>query len=82
MTRFVWIAALAIGLLMFGSGFVVGRRFPAHYYQRFGDGPLLYDTATGRICTIFKKTNLFDEGLKDKPSKDGLGFPIVQSPSP
>lgn len=83
MTRSVWVAAGAVGLLLFGGGFLIGRQFPAHHYQRFGEGPLLYDTSTGRICTIFKKTdNLFAQGLSGQPAKDASGFPIVQSPSP
>lgn len=36
------------------AGFFVGRQLPVHHYQRFGEGPLLFDTATGKVCTIFR----------------------------
>ena len=31
-------------------GFFLGRAFPAHHYERFGNGPFLLDTSTGTVC--------------------------------
>jgi hypothetical protein len=71
--------------ILFCSGLLVGRQFPAHHYERFGESAYLYDTATARICTI-TKTDPFAaygghalDNPKDAatPSTDALGFQIV-----
>ena len=41
-------APLLIGI--FVAGFFLGRAFPAHHYERFGNGPFLLDTSTGTVC--------------------------------
>jgi len=42
------LSAVAVG---FGSGLLVGRQFPAHHYERWGDSTnYLLDTATGKVC--------------------------------
>ena len=50
-----WIK-LAVGIVAlivaFGSGFLTGRLFPAHHYERFGTSSDLFDTATGHVCTL------------------------------
>lgn len=42
--------AVGVSLAVFVGGFLAGRRFPAHHYERLGSGPYLFDTATGRAC--------------------------------
>lgn len=41
--------SLAVG---FGSGFLIGRFFPAHHFEHVAGGPdyMLLDTATGKPC--------------------------------
>jgi len=40
----------------FGSGLLVGRQFPAHHFEQFGNPSYLLDTSTGKICklTVFE----------------------------
>ena len=58
----------------FGSGLLVGRQFPAHQFERFGNSSYLLDTSTGKICDLLKvkvtdisKTSV-DDYLASKPS--------------
>ena len=54
MNKFVWIAGATLsGAILFGAGLLVGRQFPAHRYEHLGNGPYLYDSATGRVCAAF-----------------------------
>ena len=41
----------------FGGGLLVGRQFPIHHFERFGETTLLYDTVSGRVCNPFKDDN-------------------------
>jgi hypothetical protein len=50
MTLFVAIFLIACGAV-FGAGLLVGRQFPAHHFERFGDSYLL-DSATGKVCVL------------------------------
>ena len=43
--------------LGFGSGFLIGRQFPAHRYERFAETRFLFDSATGQICDPLKEAN-------------------------
>jgi hypothetical protein len=55
MNRSIGIVAIFLCVfLLFGSGFLVGRRFPIHHYEQFGQSVYLYDTNTGKICTTVK----------------------------
>jgi hypothetical protein len=47
----VVLGAVAVG---FGSGLLVGRHFPAHSFQKYGETRYLLDPATGKICDPFK----------------------------
>jgi hypothetical protein len=38
----------------FGSGLLIGRQFPAHRYEKFGNTPYLLNPATGKVCNPFK----------------------------
>jgi hypothetical protein len=42
--------AVVCVVLAFIGGFALGRHFPVHHYQRFGDTRFVFDTATGKIC--------------------------------
>ncbi len=48
---FVLLVLGAAGL-GFGSGLLVGRQFPAHRYERFGNSTYLLDSATGKVCDL------------------------------
>ena len=51
----VW--AIVVGLALgvgFGSGLLVGRQFPSHRFERFGESRYLMEPATGRVCDPFK----------------------------
>jgi hypothetical protein len=71
--------ALFVGLISgaciigFGSGLLVGRQFPAHHYERFGNSSYLLDPSTGRVCDPFKvsdKTGQKPPSGSDKPTVD------------
>jgi len=51
-TLFVAIILIACGT-GFGSGLLVGRQFPAHHFERFGNTSYLLDSATGRVCGLY-----------------------------
>jgi hypothetical protein len=54
----------------FGSGLLVGRQFPAHHFERFGNSSYLLDTSTGKICdplkVIDKSDNPLDVALSEE----------------
>lgn len=57
----------------FGSGLLVGRQFPAHRFERFGESWYVLDATTGKVCNPFKdpnaSTNPFDQTLpNNQPS--------------
>ena len=77
-TLFVGIVFCACGL-GFASGVLIGRQFPAHRYERFGESWYLLDPTTGKVCNPLKapnaSTNLLDQGLpgnqnSNQPSAD------------
>lgn len=54
----------------FGSGLLVGRQFPPHHYEKFGNTSYLLDPTTGKVCNPFADpnanpmdANLFNQGL-------------------
>jgi hypothetical protein len=53
-TLFVAIVIIACGI-GFGSGLLVGRQFPAHRFERFGNSSYLFDPTNGKVCNPFKK---------------------------
>jgi len=50
--RSILITGAIAAPILFCAGLLVGRQFPAHHYERFGESVYLYDTSTGRVCTI------------------------------
>ncbi len=46
---FVLLISIAF-VVVFGSGLLVGRQFPAHHYERYGNSNYLLDSTTGRVC--------------------------------
>jgi len=40
---------LGAGVVGFGSGLLVGRQFPAHRYEKFGNTSYLLDPTTGKV---------------------------------
>jgi hypothetical protein len=52
----VLFAGILAGTCMagFGSGWLVGRQFPAHRFERFGETKYLLDATTGKVCDPFK----------------------------
>jgi hypothetical protein len=70
----VWlISGMAIILLVvgFGSGFLTGRMFPAHHYDRLGQTSYLFDSSTGFVCDPFQDPNKpfdFDKALQSANS--------------
>jgi hypothetical protein len=37
----------------FGSGLLVGRQYPAHHFEQYGNSSYLLDTSTGKLCDPF-----------------------------
>jgi len=71
---FVLLVLGAVGL-GFGSGLLVGRQFPAHRFERFGESWYVLDTTTGRVCNPLKDpnapANIFDQGGSSPQPKSG-----------
>ena len=74
MQRSILIIGAIVAPILFCSGLLVGRQFPAHHYERFGESAYLYDTATGRVCTITKQIQPPPGFVLDNP-KDATGAP-------
>jgi hypothetical protein len=77
MNRLIQILIGAVAtIVLFGAGLLIGRQFPAHHYERFGQSPYLYDTATGKMCTTVKQGNpvddLFSKSSEPKTSANNL----------
>lgn len=54
MTKPFWISSSIFGaVLLFGSGVLVGRQFPAHHFERVPNTPYLFDSSTGHMCHTF-----------------------------
>ena len=64
--------AIAVPIL-FCSGLLVGRQFPAHRFVRIEGSPYLYDSATGKTCNFLKNpketSNLIDQGMGSPAAK-------------
>ena len=85
MQRSILIIGAIAAPILFCSGLLVGRQFPAHHYERFGDSVYLYDTSSGRVCTIKHPQSIGD--LWGPPPKDATGTPdpyakYIVTPSP
>jgi hypothetical protein len=76
------LAAIGVG---FGSGLLVGRQFPAHHYERFGETLYLFDPTTGKVCNPFKDPKDPFAAYGGHETSDGTrdenGFQIVK-PAP
>jgi len=56
MRLIVTLLGVIVAVLLFGSGWLLGRRMPAHRYERFGTSYLL-DPTNGKVCDpMFKAT--------------------------
>lgn len=78
------LGGVAVG---FGSGLLIGRQYPAHRFERFGESRFLLDPTTGLVCDPFKdpkaSTNPFDHAFDSSTApKDANGFSIVQPSCP
>ena len=54
----------------FGSGLLVGRQFPAHRFEKFGETRYLLDPTAGKLCDPFKdpkSPNPIDQALTAPP---------------
>jgi len=64
------IAAL-LCVLVFAAGFFIGHEFPARHYDKYGSGPLLVDSSTGKICNPLK---LAQEAARKAGDKSDAAF--------
>jgi len=83
---FVLIVLCAVGV-GFGTGLLVGRQYPAHRFEKFGDSKYLLDPTTGKVCDPFKdpsiSSNPFDHAFDAATlPKDANGLPIIPSAYP
>ncbi len=62
-------------VLVFVAGFFLGRAFPGRHYDKYGNGPLLVNTSTGKVCNPLKP---FQQAARDSdsPFKDLGGHPV------
>ena len=58
-------------VLVFAAGFFLGRAFPPRHYDRYGNGPLLVNSSTGKICNPFKSTQ---ESARNAGAKSDAAF--------
>jgi hypothetical protein len=50
----VFVLIISGGVVIgFGSGFLVGRQFPAHHFEKMENSHYLYDTSTGHVCDFW-----------------------------
>ena len=65
------VLATGLSVVAFAGGFLTGRMFPTHHYEKFGSGPYVLDSSTGKICDPRPVPNrtVFDELVQpvDKP---------------
>lgn len=61
------VAGTVLSVVLFGAGFLIGRQFPEHHYERFGKGPFLYDSSSGRICSIIPNEPVPSGSTSDNP---------------
>jgi hypothetical protein len=82
---------LGAGVVGFGSGLLVGRQFPAHRYEKFGNTSYLLDPTTGKVCNPFANANPIDAtlGYPNLPpgfvlegTQDANGFQVVKPAVP
>jgi hypothetical protein len=59
--------AIAIAIALFGAGFLTGREFPRHHYQRWAETSFMFDSSTGNLCSIVspQTVDAHDPGDKD-----------------
>jgi len=75
------LSILSVGSVGFGSGLLVGRHFPVHRFQKFGETRYVIDSTTGKICDPFHDPhgNPIDQALADPSApKNADGFQIVK----
>jgi hypothetical protein len=65
----VVVCVLLVAVVFCGLGFYLGRLYPAHNYQRFGQSRYLFDTKTGKFCTMVVPTNPIDDALGPAPGQ-------------
>ena len=54
-------------VLVFAAGFLLGRKFLARHYEKYGNGPFFVNTSTGKVCNPLKS---FQQEARDSPIKD------------
>jgi hypothetical protein len=48
-----WVLSGALcAVLLFGSGILLGRQFPAHHFEKLPQSTYLLDSSTGHICDL------------------------------
>ena len=51
MKNLLWLLdGLVFAVLLFGSGVLIGRQFPAHHFEQIPQTPYLVDASTGHVC--------------------------------
>jgi hypothetical protein len=74
-----------VALLVFAGGFLVGRQFPAHHYEKFNNG-FMVDQTTGVVCNPYPPSPptplTFSEtvlGKSENPIDKGMKEPVIPS---
>jgi hypothetical protein len=65
-------------MLVLAAGFLVGRKFPGRHYDKYGSGPLLVNSSTGKICNPLKSAQ---EAARNAGAKSDAAF-FGQQPAP
>jgi hypothetical protein len=72
----IFVLIISGGVLIgFGSGVMVGRQFPAHSFQRFGDTRYLLDPSTGKVCDPFKDPTVSTNPIDQAFGASAPGYP-------
>ena len=65
----------AVGL---GLGLIVGRNYPAHVFQKYGETRFLLESTTGKLCAPFRDPSANPADLSDLfPPKDASSGQIA-----
>jgi len=73
-TLFLILISTLSAAVLFGSGILIGRQFPAHNYEKIPQAPYLLDTTTGRVCAYLEEDqSTIQSSIPSEPQSNRQG---------